>query len=49
MMSFNFKKKLGQHFLIDNVVLEKIVENLELTNKNVIEIGPGKGNLTEKE
>ena len=48
MMTFNFKKKLGQHFLIDNAILEKIVENLDLTNKHVIEVGPGKGNLTEK-
>ena len=48
MMSFNFKKKFGQHFLIDNDILEKIVENLELTNKHIIEVGPGKGNLTEK-
>ena len=47
MTNFNYKKKLGQHFLIDDKILEKIVEKLELKNKNVIEIGPGKGNLTE--
>ena len=47
MTNFIYKKKLGQHFLIDDKILEKIVEKLELKNKNVIEIGPGKGNLTE--
>ncbi|MDD2505375.1 MAG: 16S rRNA (adenine(1518)-N(6)/adenine(1519)-N(6))-dimethyltransferase RsmA [Bacilli bacterium] len=49
MKKFKFKKKYGQNFLNDNNVLEKIVNNLEVTNKDlIIEIGPGTGNLTKK-
>jgi len=40
------KKSLGQNFLIDREVLEKIVSITDITNKNVLEIGPGSGNLT---
>ena len=40
------KKSLGQNFLIDRNVLEKIVDTVEITNKEVLEIGPGSGNLT---
>ena len=40
------KKSLGQNFLIDRNVLEKIVDVVEITNKVVLEIGPGSGNLT---
>ncbi len=40
------KKKLGQHFLIDLDIAKKIVSSLKNT-KNVIEIGPGTGVLTE--
>jgi len=40
------KKSLGQNFLIDRVVLEKIVSITDITNKDVLEIGPGSGNLT---
>jgi len=40
------KKSLGQNFLIDRNVLEQIVETVEITNKQVLEIGPGSGNLT---
>jgi len=40
------KKSLGQNFLIDRNVLEKIVNTVEITNKEVLEIGPGSGNLT---
>ena len=41
------KKSLGQNFLIDKNVIDKIVNILELKNKNILEIGPGTGNLTE--
>lgn len=41
------KKKFGQNFLIDNNVLNNIITKSEITNKNVIEIGPGLGSLTE--
>ena len=40
------KKSLGQNFLIDREVLEKINDTVEITNKEVLEIGPGSGNLT---
>jgi len=40
------KKSLGQNFLIDQNVLEKIVNTVEINNKEVLEIGPGSGNLT---
>ena len=40
------KKSLGQNFLIDRNVLEQIVDTVEITDKEVLEIGPGSGNLT---
>ena len=40
------KKSLGQNFLIDRNVLEQIVDTVQITNKEVLEIGPGSGNLT---
>tara|TARA_B110000971_G_scaffold37481_1_gene35980 strand:+ start:7097 stop:7885 length:789 start_codon:yes stop_codon:yes gene_type:complete len=40
------KKSLGQNFLIDREVLEKIVSTIDITNKEILEIGPGSGNLT---
>ena len=40
------KKSLGQNFLIDKNILEKIVNTTDLKNKIVLEIGPGTGNLT---
>ena len=42
------RKSLGQHFLNDRRILQRIVSALELTdNETVIEIGPGRGSLTE--
>ncbi|MCT6859504.1 MAG: SAM-dependent methyltransferase, partial [Apilactobacillus sp.] len=42
------KKSLGQNFLTDLNVLNKIVDAAHLTDTdNVIEIGPGIGGLTE--
>ena len=42
------KKSLGQNFLVDRKIIEKICNlgNISL-NDNVLEIGPGTGNLTE--
>jgi len=40
------KKSLGQNFLIDRAVLEKIVSTTDIVNKEILEIGPGSGNLT---
>ena len=45
-MYIKAKKSLGQNFLIDREVLEKIVSTTNITNKEVLEIGPGSGNLT---
>ena len=45
-MHIKAKKSLGQNFLIDREVLEKIVSTTDITNKDVLEIGPGSGNLT---
>jgi len=42
------KKSLGQNFLIDQNIIKKIVNLKDLKNKNVIEIGPGKGALTKE-
>jgi 16S rRNA (adenine1518-N6/adenine1519-N6)-dimethyltransferase len=45
-MYIKAKKSLGQNFLIDREVLEKIVSITEIAGKEVLEIGPGSGNLT---
>ena len=42
------KKSLGQNFLIDKNVINKIIKNINIKNENILEIGPGTGNLTEK-
>ena len=42
------KKSLGQNFLIDNNILNKIIKLAEFHRSDVIEIGPGTGNLTKK-
>ena len=42
------KKSLGQNFLIDTGIIEKICNSGNITeNNNVLEVGPGTGNLTE--
>ena len=40
------KKSLGQNFLIDVNILEKITNLIKIENRTVLEIGPGTGNLT---
>ncbi len=40
------KKSLGQNFLIDKKILEKITNTTNIQNKIILEIGPGTGNLT---
>ena len=42
------KKSLGQNFLIDSDVINQILEITEIKDKNILEIGPGTGNLTSK-
>ena len=45
---FNFSKSLGQNFLIDGNVVEKIVDFSSVCEDDyVIEIGPGIGTLTQ--
>lgn len=46
---FSFKKSLGQNFLIDQNILNKIVGAADLDeSKGALEIGPGIGALTER-
>ena len=45
-MNFHHKKSLGQNFLIDRNILEQIVSVVDIANKDILEIGPGSGNLT---
>ncbi len=45
-MKVNPKKSLGQNFLIDRNILEKIVNVTPIKNKTILEVGPGTGNLT---
>ena len=42
------KKSLGQNFLIDQNIIEKILNLVEIKDKNILEVGPGTGNLTSK-
>lgn len=49
MDSFNFKKKFGQNFLKDVRIVEKIADVASITKDDlVIEVGPGRGILTEQ-
>ena len=46
--NFNFQKKFGQNFLIDEHVLNKIIRAAEITKDDyVLEIGPGIGTMTQ--
>ena len=40
------KKSLGQNFLIDKNIINKISEITKIENKSILEVGPGTGNLT---
>lgn len=45
---FRFQKKFGQNFLIDTHVLEKIIEEAQISREDfVLEIGPGIGTMTQ--
>ena len=47
-MEIKPKKKLGQNFLINEKILNNIVKIGNITDKdNILEIGPGTGNLTK--
>lgn len=46
---FNFKKSLGQNFLIDVNIINNIIDASDIdAQTGVIEIGPGMGSLTEQ-
>ncbi len=46
-MSIKPKKSLGQNFLVDKNIINKICNSVEIKKENIIvEIGPGTGNLT---
>ncbi|MDA9153070.1 16S rRNA (adenine(1518)-N(6)/adenine(1519)-N(6))-dimethyltransferase RsmA [Candidatus Pelagibacter sp.] len=42
------KKSLGQNFLVDNKIIKKIVDTTKIEEKEILEIGPGTGNLTSE-
>ncbi len=42
------KKSLGQNFLVDKNIIKKIISLVEIKDKNIIEIGPGLGSLTDE-
>lgn len=49
MINFDFKKSLGQNFIKDENIINKIVKYSELDKETlVIEIGPGSGSLSKK-
>ena len=40
------KKSLGQNFLVDTNIIDKITNLIDIENKSILEVGPGTGNLT---
>lgn len=47
--NFNFKKKYGQNFIVDEHIIDNIINKTEIKeNSLVLEIGPGSGALTYK-
>lgn len=42
------KKSLGQNFLVNDSILDCIAQSMDISGRNIIEIGPGYGALTEK-
>ena len=42
------KKSLGQNYLTDLNIVKKIISLTKICNKNILEIGPGKGALTDE-
>lgn len=46
---FKFTKSLGQNFLIDSNIVDKIIEGANISsNDRIIEVGPGIGTLTRE-
>ena len=47
-MSLKPKKSLGQNFLLDKNIINKIIDAAKIgSNDVVLEVGPGTGNLTQ--
>jgi len=42
------KKSLGQNFLIDKNIIDKIINIVSITDNEILEVGPGSGNLTKE-
>ncbi len=42
------KKSLGQNFLIDRNIIDKIINTVPIANNEILEVGPGTGNLTKQ-
>ena len=42
------KKSLGQNFLIDKNIIDKITSTVPIADNEVLEVGPGTGNLTKE-
>jgi 16S rRNA (adenine1518-N6/adenine1519-N6)-dimethyltransferase len=42
------KKSLGQNFLIDKNIINKIINTVSVEGNEVLEVGPGTGNLTKE-
>ena len=42
------KKSLGQNFLIDKNIIDKIINTVSIAGKEILEVGPGTGNLTRE-
>jgi 16S rRNA (adenine1518-N6/adenine1519-N6)-dimethyltransferase len=45
---FRAKKSLGQNFLIDKNIIDKITNTVSIEGNEVLEVGPGTGNLTKE-
>ena len=42
------KKSLGQNFLVDKNIIDKIINTVSITDNEILEVGPGTGNLTRE-
>lgn len=48
MRDFDYKKRLGQNFLVDDNIKKKIVSSASIDEKSlIIEVGPGKGAISK--
>ena len=42
------KKSLGQNFLVDKNIIDKIINTVSIVDNEILEVGPGTGNLTKE-